>query len=163
MKTLALATLLAMMTAAGADQGQPGACGGSPVFREPSTPPAQFHAKTQETSGYVVVLTRVPGPAWRVAVYDRADARHQTNLLPPGLPGSRSPGNEHGPLSLAPMYFKEHPNPWILPVTNANARLCVLFSETRIVAKLEKPLPDSDADMRFEGGELIVSWLAGGA
>jgi hypothetical protein len=152
MKTLAFTTILAFMAAANA--GEPGSCGGTLLFRMPSTPPPQSHSTAETIPGYIVVLTRVPGPAWRVGVYERADAQFRINLLPSGLPGNRNPGNEHGPLSLSPMFFTEHPNPWILPVSNTGARLCIFFSEAQLVGRRGKA--------RFVGGELLVSWLAGG-
>jgi hypothetical protein len=157
---LALTALLGFMAAANA--GEPSACGGTLLFRMPSVPPPQFHTTTETVPGYNVVLTRVPGPAWRVGVYERADAQFRINLLPSGLPGNHKPGNEHGPVGLYPMFFREHLNPWILPVSNTGARLCIFFSETQLVPRPGKAIPSSDADLRFVGGELLVSWLAGG-
>src|SRR5450755_4650435 len=84
-KTLVVTTLLALLAVANA--GEPGPCGGTLLFRRPSNPPPQFHSATETIPGYVVVLTRVPGPAWRVGVYERAGAQFRINLLPSGIPG----------------------------------------------------------------------------
>jgi len=142
--------------------GEPGSCSGTLLFRVPSTPPPEFHSTAEAIPGYVVVLTRLPGPAWRVGVYERADAQFRANLLPSGLAGNRNPGNEHGPVGLYPMFFREHPNPWILPVSNTGARLCIFFSEAQLRPRPGKAPPTSDADLEFVGGELLVSWLADG-
>lgn len=160
MRTVVFSMFLAFMAAANA--GEPGSCGGTLLFRVPSNPPPQFHPTTKTIPDYVVVLTRIPGPAWRVGVYEPTDTQFRINLLPSGLPGSRNPGNEHGPLSLSPMFFTEHPNPWILPVSNTGARLCIFFSETQLLPRPGKAFPTSDADLRFVGGDLLVSWLAAG-
>jgi hypothetical protein len=160
MRTVVFSTFLAFMATANA--GEPGSCGGTLLFRVPSNPPLQFHLSTKTVPDYVVVLTRAPGPAWRVGVFEPTDTQFRINLLPSGLPGYRNPGNEHGPLSLSPMFFKEHPNPWILSVSNSGARLCISFSDTQLLPRPGKAFPTSDADLRFVGGELLVSWLAAG-